>query len=170
MSPLQGWDARKLAPHILALGITGRVGMPLWPKRKSRPEVDEYGRTQLWYRAAAGDIPGIQAELSSGTDPSTGDDAGYTPLHVAVQNGHLDAVAALLAAGANPNATDKHGNGPLWTAVLTTRNEQFSIAEALLRAGASATHVNVHGRSPAAMAQTIGGELLKVFPHTSGNA
>jgi ankyrin repeat protein len=144
--------------------------MPLWPKRKSRPEVDEYGRTQLWYLAAAGDIPGVKAELSSGTDPSAGDDAGYTPLHVAVQNGHLETVVVLLAAGANPNATDKHGNGPLWTAVLTTRNEQCSIAEALLRAGASANHVNIHGRSPAAMVQTIGGELLKVFPHASGNA
>ena len=144
--------------------------MPLWPKRKSRPEVDEYGRTQLWHLAAAGDMSGIQAELSSGPDPSVGDDAGYTPLHVAVQNGHLDAVVALLAAGANPNATGKHGNGPLWTAVLTTRIEQCRIAEALLLAGASANHVNIHGRSPATMVQTIGGDLLKVFPHASGNA
>ncbi len=115
-------------------------------------------------------MSGIQAELSSGTDPSVGDDAGYTPLHVAVQNGHLDAVVALLAAGANPNATDKHANGPLWTAVLTTRNEQCRIAEALLLAGASANHVNIHGRSPATMVQTIGGDLQKVFPHASGNA
>ncbi|MCD9007560.1 ankyrin repeat domain-containing protein [Luteimonas sp. XNQY3] len=144
--------------------------MSSWPKRESRTGLDEYGRTQLWYRAAAGEISEVKTELSSGGDPSAGDDAGYTPLHVAVQNGHLKVVEALLSAGANPNATDKHGNGPLWTAVLTTRIEKSAIIEALLDAGASADHVNMHGRSPAAVAQTIGGDLVEVFSHVRNDA
>lgn len=144
--------------------------MPRWPKHKPRTGVDEYGRTVLWYKAASGDVAAIHAEISAGIDPNLGDDVGYTPLHVAVQNGHIQAVDALLAAGANPNSTDKHGNGPLWTAVLTTRINQENIIVSLLRSGADPNSLNIHDRSPAQMANNMGGIPAQVFSRGGNSA
>jgi ankyrin repeat protein len=123
------------------------------PEKHSRPGVDRYGRTALWYAAANGEVSGIALYVSEGLDPSTGDDMGFTPLHVAAQNGHLDTVRCLILHRANPNAHDKYGNGPLWTAthyaclVIATETNR-AIVEALLAAGADPHHENAHGRSP----------------------
>ena len=48
--------------------------MPIWPKRKPRPGVDEYGRAPLWYRALEGDAAGVKSEIAAGADPSASDD------------------------------------------------------------------------------------------------
>ena len=119
--------------------------MQIWPKRKQRPGVDEYGSAALWYRAFEGNVAGVQSEIAAGADPSAGDDAGYTPLHIAVQERRTGIVTLLLEAGADTNRTDKHGNGPLWTAVY---HGNVEIIEILLRAGASPDHKNRVGKSP----------------------
>ena len=53
--------------------------MPRWPKRKQREDVDEYGRTSLWYKSADGDVEGVLAEIKNGADPSKGDDNHQNP-------------------------------------------------------------------------------------------
>lgn len=131
--------------------------MPRWPKRKPRANVDEYGRTALWYFALNGDSDGIMKEIANGVDPSAGDDVGYTPLHASVQGGHCSTVRTLLDAGANPNSIDKHGNGPLWTAVLSAPNEkQVELITMLLAAGADPNYENQSGSTPKRVAFEIG--------------
>lgn len=138
--------------------------MSRFPKRKTRPGMDEYGRTPLWYHALNGDVAGLQIELAGGTDPSFGDDVDYSPLHAAVQQGYIEIIRVLLAAGANPNKADKHGNGPLWTACLTAPNNlRVEIISILLKAGADANHRNLAGRSPREMALQIGHGLEVPF-------
>ena len=127
--------------------------MPQWPWRKSRPGVDEYGRSPLWHHAANGDLPALEAALDGGADPSAPDKDGYTSLHVAAQNGHREAIALLLRAGADPNWSDRHGNGPLWTAChaaikASATADQVDIISRLLAAGASPNQTNKAGRSP----------------------
>jgi ankyrin repeat protein len=55
------------------------------PKRKDRPGVDRYGRTELHYAAADGDSQKVEALLASGLNAGAADDDGWTPLHAAVQ-------------------------------------------------------------------------------------
>jgi len=136
--------------------------MPLWPKRKPRPNVDEYGRTALWECAFKGKEQGVLQALAAGADPNIGDDAGYTPLHIAIQERHVSIIELLLKSGANPNSTDKHGNGPLWTAAMNARGD-FTIVELLLKAGANPNHKNNYGRSPLDVATTIGCGLEEPF-------
>jgi uncharacterized protein len=140
--------------------------MPIWPKRKPRPGVDQYGRAALWYRALEGDTAGVQSEIASGADPSAGDDAGYTPLHITVQERRSGIVALLLEAGADPNRTDKHGNGPLWTAVYWACRRDHTDANIemiglLLRAGADPNHKNRVGKSPRDFALDAGGDAVR---------
>lgn len=138
--------------------------MPRWPKRKPRPGMDEYGRTPLWYHALNGDIAGIRVELSSGADPSSGDDVNYSPLHAAVQEGRVEAIRVLLAAGADPSKSDNHGNGPLWTAVMSAPNAvRVEIITLLLAGGADPDHKNRYGSSPRKAAAEIGHGLEVPF-------
>ena len=117
----------------------------------------------IWEFASAGDLAGVQRELSAGADPNSRDgDSGFTPLHIAAYHHHTGVVQALLHASADPNAVDKHGNGPLWTAVMQARGNN-DIVELLLAASADAHAKNVHGRSPHDMATTLGDGSLTPF-------
>jgi uncharacterized protein len=132
-------------------------------KRNTFRGAGRSGRLPIWEFASAGDLAGVQRELSAGVDPNSRDsDSGYTPLHIAAYNRHTGVVQALLHAGGDPNAIDKHGNGPLWTAVMQARGNN-DIVELLLAAGADAHAKNVHGRSPHDMAATLGDGSLTSF-------
>jgi ankyrin repeat protein len=124
--------------------------MPLWPKRKTRPNVDEYGRSKLWtFCGQANDLEGVKRELAGGADVNQQDDAGYSPLHIAALNGNIAIIETLLRAGANPNLTDKHGNGPLWTAICSgPKDLKKDLLEILVKAGADPDQKNAVGKSP----------------------
>jgi ankyrin repeat protein len=138
--------------------------MSRWPKRKPRPNVDEYGRSSVWLAAFKGDVSAVRRAVASGADPSAGDDVGYTPLQVAVQEGHTNVVRVLLELGAEPNTVDKHGNGPLWTAILSAPRElSVEMAKLLLEADADPDMRNIHGRTPREVAMEIGCGLDTLF-------
>ena len=136
--------------------------MSLWPRKISRPDVDEYGRSALWKAASKGDIASVKSELAAGVDPSAADDAGYTPLHIAVQERQVEVIALLLQHGADPNRADKHGNGPLWTAVYWAcrrdhTDQNIEAIRLLLNSGANPDQKNRAAKSPRDFAATAGG-------------
>lgn len=124
--------------------------MPTWPWEKSRPGVDNYGRSPLWHQAMKGDAPGIAKSLRTGADPTAADKDGFSALHVAAEYGHGDAIRMLIAAGAEVNCLDRHGNGPLWVASRCANGPDYDlgIVAALLAAGADANHRNAAGKTP----------------------
>ncbi len=73
-----------------------------WPKRKARPDVDEYGRTPLHYAASDGVEEEVARLLAAGMNPNAADDNGWTPLHYAAQAQSAEATRALLAAARIP--------------------------------------------------------------------
>jgi uncharacterized protein len=124
------------------------------PKRKDRPGVDRYGRAELHYAAADGDMGKVTALLGMGVNPAASDDDGWTPLHAAVQAGSFTICVALLDAGAPVDCQDVHGNTPLANAVFEPRGKGDLIQ--LLRArGADPFLKNRHGVSPFKLARTI---------------
>jgi ankyrin repeat protein len=125
------------------------------PKRKDRPGVDRYGRTELHYAAARGEVERVRALLAEGADPNLADDNGWVPLHFAAQSRSLAICAALLEAGAEPDRADSHGNTPLGRAVFNSLGEG-EIIQLLRRHGADPLRENSHGVSPLALAQRIG--------------
>jgi ankyrin repeat protein len=130
-----------------------RGSMAIWPWRKRRADVDDYGRNALWHHAADGNDEALDAELRRADSPSAADKDGFTTLHVAAQNGHLEVVRRLVAARADLNAVDRHGNGPLWTAsrqagLAIAAESSFEIVALLLSNGADPHHLNNAGRSP----------------------
>ena len=125
------------------------------PKRKPRPDVDEYGRQPLHYAASRGDLAVATRLLEAGAAPGFADDNGYTPLHFAAQERHAAMVSLLLVHHANPSAADVHGNNPLWTALMHARGQQECVA-LLLQAGADRHHKNKAGRSAYDMAVAFG--------------
>lgn len=127
--------------------------MAIWPWRKKRANVDDYGRNALWHHAADGNYEALDAELRCADSRSAADKDGFTALHVAAQNGHLQIVRRLIASHAEVNAVDRHGNGPLWTAsrqasLAIATESSFEIVALLLSNGADPHHLNNAGRSP----------------------
>lgn len=84
--------------------------------------------------AAAGDVPGVQRRLASGTDPDAKDDQGNSALACAGPRGHVEVVALLLDHDAIPNTVARDGDTVLSDAV---RFCQPDVARLLLAAGAS---------------------------------
>src|SRR5678815_411972 len=105
------------------------------PKRKDRPGVDRYGRTELHYAALDGDARKITELLAKGLTPGAPDDNGMTPLHFAAQAWCIPACTALLEAGAPVDARDAHGNTALSTAVFESHG-RGELIELLRRHGA----------------------------------
>jgi ankyrin repeat protein len=132
------------------------------PKRKDRPGVDRYGRTELHYAALEGDVPKISGLLSAGLGAGAADDDGWTPLHAAVQAGSLPACVALLQAGAPVDARDANGNTPLSTAVFESRG-RGDLIKLLREHGADPTRANNHGVSPLKLAHTIANFDVRQF-------
>jgi ankyrin repeat protein len=124
------------------------------PKRKDRPGVDRYGRTELHYAAADGDSQKVEALLASGLNAGAADDDGWTPLHAAVQAWSPSICIALLKAGAPIDSQDIHGNTPLGKAVFESRG-RGDIIELLRAHGADPLLKNRHGVSPLKLARTI---------------
>ena len=83
------------------------------PKRKSCPNVDEYGRTALHYAAIDGNETEVKKLLLSGENPSLQDDNGWTPLHFAAQSVSADITNMLIEAGSDIHLKDSFGNTPL---------------------------------------------------------
>src|SRR6266404_687647 len=71
------------------------------PKRKSRPGIDEYGRTPLHYACSTGNGDLCAELLAAGALPNAQDDNGWAPLHFAAQAQSEQVTSLLLRAGAH---------------------------------------------------------------------
>lgn len=132
------------------------------PKRKPRPGVDEYGRTELHYAARDGDAARVRALLTAGSDANAADDNGWTALHFACQAGSAPVVRQLLEAGAAVSPRDSHGNTPLSTGVFNSRGKG-EVIKLLRTAGADPYAQNAHGVSPVSLARTIANYDVRQF-------
>src|SRR5262249_26848866 len=132
------------------------------PKRKDRPGVDRYGRTDLHHACVDGDAGRVAELLADGFDPGAADDDGRTPLHAAVQAWSLPCCIALLEAGAPVDATDAHGNTPLANAVFESRG-RGELIKLLRDRGADPMRPNNHGVSPLKLARTIANFDVRQF-------
>ena len=66
--------------------------------------------------AAEGDLPRVEAQLTSGADPNQVDNSeikGWTPLMAAARSGRTAIAEVLLKAGANPNSLNEYGGTAL---------------------------------------------------------
>ena len=124
------------------------------PKRKARPGVDEYGRTDLHYAAVDADVTRVGSLLADGADAGATDDGGWTPLHFAVQSHVLEICELLLRAGAAVDAVDSYGNTPLWRAVFDWQGRS-EIILLLRQYGADPNRANGSGISPLNLATTM---------------
>lgn len=132
------------------------------PKRKERPDVDSYGRTELHYAAAKGDLQKVEALLANGLDASASDDNGWTPLHFATQAWSPSVCTALLKAGAPIDCQDTHGNTPLGKAVFNSRG-RGDVIEVLRAHGADPLLKNRHGVSPLKLAREVANFDIRQF-------
>jgi ankyrin repeat protein len=132
------------------------------PKRKDRPGVDRYGRTDLHYAAAKGDAQKVASLLAAGANAGACDDDGCTPLHAAVKSWSLSICVALLNAGAPVDCQDVHGNTPLGNAVFESRGRD-EVIELLRSRGADPLLKNRHGLSPLQLARTIANFDVRQF-------
>jgi ankyrin repeat protein len=124
------------------------------PKRKDRPGVDRYGRTELHNAIIDGDVSKAQSLIAAGARVGLPDDNGWTPLHYAAQTHSTVVAELLLAAGAPVDAQDSHGNTPLSTAVFESRG-QGDLITLLKEHGADPTLNNFHGVSAVSLARNI---------------
>jgi ankyrin repeat protein len=132
------------------------------PKRKDRPGIDRYGRTELHHAASDGDSERVVDLLARGLGPGTPDDDGWTPLHAAVQAWSLPCCVILLDAGAPVDARDANGNTPLSGAVFESRG-RGDLIKLLRGRGADPTLKNNHGVSPLSLARTIANFDVRQF-------
>ena len=93
------------------------------PKRKTRPGVDEYGRTPLHYACNDGNAALCAELLAAGAIPNARDNNGWVPLRSAAQAQSASVTSLLLNAGAEVDARDSQGNTPLWRATMTSREQ-----------------------------------------------
>ena len=122
------------------------------PKKKSRPGIDEYGRSELHYAALINDQHKIKSLIANGIDINSLDDDGFAPLHFAVQGNHKEAVRLLLECGAIADIKDSYGNTPLmraldscYAAMATDKADPGVIIKMLLHAGADPNAENNYG-------------------------
>jgi hypothetical protein len=130
-SPAAPADARGSASD-LASAIAAAPAPPSRQLARATTSAAERGES-LRGAAAAGNLPAVNAVLSSSFDVDARDRSGRTALMLAILNGHADVVDALLAHGAGVNAVDPNGVRPLQMARAKGNEE---IIESLLRAGA----------------------------------
>ncbi len=102
-------------------------------------------RTDLWWAAQAGDLPGVERLLARGVPLHAADVDGCTALHIAAQRGHAGAVQRLLAAGGNTGLRTRHGLTPLH---LAARGLHRDVVSALLSAGATVNAADNFGCTP----------------------
>jgi ankyrin repeat protein len=93
-------------------------------------------RSALERAAHAGDVDGVEAELSDGTDIDSLDAHGQTALMLAAHKGHLNVVEYLVGRGANLNVRAKFGLSALMLAIVAGHE---AVARTLVRAGADLT-------------------------------
>ena len=124
------------------------------PKRKDRPGVDRYGRTELHNAIIDGDAAKARTLVAAGARVDAADDDGWTPLHYAAHTYSKTTAELLLAAGAPVDAQDSHGNTPLSTAVFESRG-RGELVILLRQHGADPCRDNNYGVSPVSLARTI---------------
>ncbi|MGH8743015.1 MAG: ankyrin repeat domain-containing protein [Burkholderiales bacterium] len=93
-------------------------------------------RPEFERAACAGDVGGVEAELSSGVGVDSLDRHGQTAIMLAAHNGHLAVVECLVRHGANLNVRAKFGLSALMLAILAGHE---TVARTLVRAGADLT-------------------------------
>ena len=124
------------------------------PKRKERPGIDRYGRTELHNAVIDGDAAKVRALVAAGARVDAADDDGWTPLHYAAQTHSRTIAELLLAAGAPIDAQDSHGNTALSTAVFESRG-RGDVVVLLRQHGADPLRENNYGVSSVSLARTI---------------
>jgi ankyrin repeat protein len=125
-----------------------------WFKRKTVPDVDQFGRTPLHYAARDGDAALLERLITGGADVNALDVNRWTPLHFAAQAVSPAVAAKLIEAGANVAVRDRFGNTPLLRAVFSSRGDG-TVIELLLSAGADPNAPNDSDVTPIKLARTI---------------
>jgi ankyrin repeat protein len=132
------------------------------------PNVDEFGRTRLWWAARHGRLEEVERLLAEGEGPNQMDIDGEGPLHAAARWGHVDVVEVLLLQGADIDAKAAYGMTPLEVAV---ERAQLHTTRALLQHSADPNARNVFGRSPLHDAVAHGnGQLVALLLQHGGDA
>ncbi len=132
---------------------------------KGFEEIDNFGRSQLFYAIADKDLNAVKQLLKKGFDPKLIDQNGMTSLHMAAWHLQTEAAQILLQAGAQVNVIDRHGNNELWYAFHFGAQDAPDLVRLYLSHGSDPNHKNRAGRSVADMARITGNlnfpELLK---------
>lgn len=122
------------------------------PKKKPRPGMDEYGRTELHYAALDNKARQVRKLIRKGADVNALDDNGFSALHFAVQGNHKEIAEILLDAGAAVDVKDCYGNTPLmralhscYAAMANNQPDPGAIIRMLLKAGADPNAENNYG-------------------------
>jgi uncharacterized protein len=93
-------------------------------------------RAALERAARAGDVSGVESELTAGADVDSIDRHGQTALMLAAHNGHLVLVECLVRHGANLDVRAKFGLSALMLAIVAGHE---AVARTLVHAGADLT-------------------------------
>jgi ankyrin repeat protein len=125
-------------------------------------ELDQGGRTPLFYAVRDGNLPLIAVLVRHGANPNAHDGGNWTPLHFAAQGYWPEAAELLLQHGATVDARDDFGNAPLWRAVFASRG-RGDVIKVLLSAGADKNLKNNHNVSPLDLANTVASHDMKPF-------
>ena len=126
----------------------------MWPFKKQKPPLDEFGRSELHYAARDGDLTAVQKLVSQGADVNLQDGQGWTPLHFAAQALSEPVTSYLLARGAAVDCEDRFGNTPLFRATFACEGDG-KVIQALRAAGADPKKKNKSGIDPLNLARTI---------------
>ena len=126
-----------------AISIASLVVIAIAPLRavaqsRDRASVRQSGSTAfdraLLEAAESGDIPSINAILSSGANVNCAISGDGTPLIVAARNGHLAVARLLLDRGADPNMPVRGDGNPI---IMAAREGYVEVVTLLLDRGAS---------------------------------
>jgi hypothetical protein len=112
--------------------------------RADTPQVDAFGRTELWWAARTGNAGRVRELAAAGADVNAADVDGETPLHAAARAASADSASELVLRGADSNRAALYGVAPL---MLAANNGRTEVGLVLLRAGADPNGRDLFGRT-----------------------
>lgn len=122
--------------HLLGILIEQGVDV------NAKHEIEETGRTALYYAAARGLCETAKTLIEKGAEVNVQDRVGKTPLHYAAENGHCETAKTLIEHKANVNAQDQVGRTALHYAA---EKGDYKTVKALIQKGADKNITDKYG-------------------------